>query len=395
MLRSMLDPRVYLSDDILRLEQARIFRDMWIFAGLRSTLSSRNAFFTRTIGGVPIVVTTPDGETVKAFENLCAHRQMPIQHAAFGKRGLVCPYHAWSYLTEDGCLKGVALAHLYELRAGERDQFRLRQFAVEVVGNLVFVNLGAEPKPIATQFTAEMLDVMRLASEHFDSTYAYSKFQVGYNWKLNFENVLDYNHVPFIHANSFAAMLPRSEADPSRELFPQDVDWDRQEAARNHVGVQELSFATVADADIAPPWFRPLVRRFGERDAYYNWFIYPNINFASVGGDFFLIQQYMPIAPGRTEYHLWMAPAGRLSKRTDLTPVLRALMDAEKTVIDEDCVLLEAMQSAFHENQSPMMHGAYEHRLFRLGKWYRENVLEAGDHKTLGAQLESLTCCWM
>jgi phenylpropionate dioxygenase-like ring-hydroxylating dioxygenase large terminal subunit len=375
MLRSVLSPEVYLSDDILGLEQERVFRNMWIFAGLRSSLSTRNAFFTRNMGGVPIVITTPDGQAVHAFENLCAHRQMPIQHAAFGKRSLVCPYHAWSYTTEDGCLKGVAGAHLYEMRASEKEQFKLRQFAVEVVGNMIFVNLSPTPQPIDSQFSAEFLSEVKVASEHFDSTFAYSTFDVGYNWKFNFENVIDYNHVPYIHANSFAAMMATSEVDPNKEMFPADVDWDRQESQRNHVGVQELSYASIGDVNMKAPWFRDLVRRFGERDAYYNWYVYPNVNFASVGGDLFLIQQYMPIAPNRTQYHLWMVTSERLSRRQDFTALLRGLMESEKKVIDEDSVLLESMQANLHASAPPMMHGAYEYRLFRMAKWYRENIM--------------------
>jgi phenylpropionate dioxygenase-like ring-hydroxylating dioxygenase large terminal subunit len=377
MLRSVLDPEVYLSSAILERENDRVFRNMWIFAGLRSVLSSRNAFFTRTIGDVPIVFTTPDGQAVHAFENLCAHRQMPIQHASFGKRSLVCPYHAWSYSTEDGSLKGVGGAHLYEMRACERDQIQLKQFAVEVIGNLLFVNLSKNPAPINSQFTDEYLAGMKDASDHFDAVFAYSKFNVEYNWKLNFENVLDYNHVPYIHADSFASLMQRPEPNPDQVLFPEDVEWDRLEAQRNHVGVQELSFAAVGDADFQAPWYRPLIRRFGERNAYYNWFIYPNVNFACVGGDYFLIQQYMPISPTTTEYHLWVVTCERLSRRQDFTALLRALMESEKLVIDEDSVLPNKMQSNFYRQQTPMLHGAYEFRLFRMGKWYRENVLSS------------------
>lgn len=376
MLRSKLQPSVYLSDDVLKLEQERIFRNLWIFAGLRSTLASRNAFFTRNIGGVPIVVTTPDGETLKAYENLCAHRQMPIQHAAFGKRTLVCPYHAWSYTAEDGCLKGVAGAELYQMRASEKDQIRLREFAVQAVGNMVFVNLSPKPMAIEEQFTSEYLTEIRTASEHFDSIFAHSVFEVGYNWKFNFENVMDYNHVPYIHADSFGALMIKKDVDPNIIPFPEDVDWDRQEQARNQVELSELSFSGVGDVNLAPRWYSNHVRRMGERDAYYNWFIYPNVNFASVAGEYFLIQQYMPVSPSRTEYHLWVVTAERLNRRQDFTALLRALMDGEKKIIDEDSVLLDKMQASLYDTAPPALHGAYEHHLYRLGKWYGENILD-------------------
>ncbi|MEI9915787.1 MAG: aromatic ring-hydroxylating dioxygenase subunit alpha [Methylovirgula sp.] len=215
MLQSVLPPKVYLSEDILALENERIFKSLWIFAGLRSALANRNAFFTRKIGGVPVVVTT-DGETIRAFENLCAHRSMPIQQEACGNRALICPYHAWTF-NQDGSLRAMARPHLYDLRRAEKENIRLREFSVEIVGNLIFVNLAPEPAPFATQFTPEFMAEIKTASEHFDQVYAYTTFEVGYNWKLNFENVVDYNHVPFIHSASFGSMLPRQEvASPCR-----------------------------------------------------------------------------------------------------------------------------------------------------------------------------------
>jgi phenylpropionate dioxygenase-like ring-hydroxylating dioxygenase large terminal subunit len=375
MLRSKLSPSAYLSEDVLSVEQERIFRNLWIFAGVRSTLSSRNAFFTRNIGGVPLVVTTPDGETLKAYENLCSHRQMPIQHAAFGKRGLVCPYHAWSFTAEDGCLKGVGGPELYQMRASEKDQIRLREFAVRAVGNLVFVNLSPEPMPLEAQFTPEYLEQLREVSSHFDPLFAYTTFSAGYNWKFNFENVVDFNHVPYIHAESFGALMYKTEPDPNLIPFPEEVDWDRQELARNQVDLSDLSFPAVGDVMLPPRWYSNLVRRYGAREAYYNWFIYPNVNFGSVAGDYFLIQQYMPISPSRTEYHLWVVTAERLNRRQDFTALLRGLMDTEKKIIDEDSVLLEKMQASLYPSATPALHGAYENKLYRMGKWYSDNVL--------------------
>lgn len=375
MLRSVLSPEVYLSDAILEIEQRRLFRNMWIFAGLRSSLSSRNAFLTRNIGGVPVVITTADGQTLKAFENLCAHRKMPIQQAAFGNRSLICPYHDWTY-TADGCLRGVPNAHLYEMRQSEKEQIRLREFAVASIGNLVFVNLAQDPSPIESQFTPEFLREINEASDHFDRVFAYSTFEVGYNWKLNFENVMDYNHVPFIHSASFGKIMPKREGGAKTEQSDASVVWDQEEAARGPVSLDELSFSAVGDITVPGSWYSPLIRRYNDRDAYYNWFVYPNLNFCSFAGNFFILQQYEPISPSRTRYHLWVVTAERKSIRQDFTALLRGLIEAEKKIIDEDCVFLENMQQNLHSDAGPALHGAYEFRLIRAARWYDQNILQ-------------------
>ena len=374
MFRSDLPPDIYLSEKYLDLENKKIFRDMWMFAGVRSTLSSKSAFLTRTIGGVPVVITTDDGVTLKAFENLCAHRQMPIQSKAFGKRALVCPYHAWSY-DHHGCLRAVASAELYQMRQSEKDGIKLREFAIEVIGNFVFVNLADKPRPIGDQFSAEFLMQIADVTSYFDPQYAYTTFEVDYNWKFNLENVMDYNHIPFVHTQSFGGLIKRKEAASEENQFREDVVWDAEEARKATVALPELSYYGTAEMSLKPRWYTDLVRRYGDRDLYYSWHLYPNVNFCSVAGEWFLIQQYEPISPKRMRYHLWVTTAERLNKKRDLTALMVGLMQAEKKIIDEDVVFLNNLQRNLHTGASSALHGAYEYRLIRLGKWYRDNVL--------------------
>ena len=76
-MKSILSPNHYLDPGIFAREQRRVFRQLWMFAGVRQLLAEPDAFLTRTIGGVPVVVQNCGGE-LRAFENQCAHRQMPI-----------------------------------------------------------------------------------------------------------------------------------------------------------------------------------------------------------------------------------------------------------------------------------------------------------------------------
>ena len=86
----------YIDDGVFAQEQSRIFRKLWIFAGLRTLLDKPDSFLTRQIGGIPVVVQNFDG-AIKAFRNQCAHRQAPLQMEEYGCRRLICRYHGWSY----------------------------------------------------------------------------------------------------------------------------------------------------------------------------------------------------------------------------------------------------------------------------------------------------------
>ena len=370
MLRSMLCPNIYRSSALFLKEREVIFKNLWIFAGIKKTLSKKNAFLTRNIGSVPVVITTPDGVNLKAFENICRHRLMPIHQQEFGNRSLTCPYHEWSF-NSDGHLRGMPNAHLYDMCKEKKEQLSLRQFAVETIGSLIFVNLSTSPLPIEKQFTPEFFNQIKEASEYFDNTYIYTNFDVNYNWKFNFENVMDYNHVPFVHAGSFGGLL-RQAINPADAEY---IRWEENEKISENWPVDSLSYAGVGKVNIPDSWYSSLVRRYGELDSYYNWFIFPNVNFASVVGSYFYLQQFEPLSEAKTRLHLWVVPSERLSPRTDFTALMRGIIEGEKKVIDEDIVLMENLQRALHDDIPRIENGAYETRLIRFGKWYKEHVL--------------------
>ena len=83
----------------------------------------------------------------------------------------------------------------------------MKKFAVIELGNLIFINLSPNPIPFETQFTKEFQTELEKISNHFGSLSIHSNIQAGYNWKLNYENVLDFNHVPYIHPKTFQPLL--------------------------------------------------------------------------------------------------------------------------------------------------------------------------------------------
>jgi phenylpropionate dioxygenase-like ring-hydroxylating dioxygenase large terminal subunit len=355
---------------VLRREQANIFRSLWIFAGPSQLVSDDNAYITRAIGGLPLVIQNLGG-TIRAFENQCLHRRMALQWEAVGQRPLICRYHGWTY---DGDLrvKSVPNAAYYNLNDECRRSLRLREFAVRQVGNLLFVNLSDTPLPFEDQFSADLISTMEQASLHFDSDVAYAHFHERYNWKLNFENVLDYNHVQFIHPKSFFPILrQRLNAENNQlELSPRIRPIQAQLDADSPIDLRELSYHSHSPLDVKVDWWASQVDRYGSIDDYYNWFIYPNVNFCSVHGRMFLIQQFIPMAPGISEYHLWVMTARRHDRRAQFTPLLWALIKAEKRVIDEDAVALEQLQKKMHSDADRCQHGIYEAHIVRMMRWY-------------------------
>ncbi len=372
MTRHALDALHYTSEKTFALERERLFGRLWNFVGFSTMVRERNQFFTRTIAGVPVLVQRTSAG-VRAFVNQCPHRLSAIQISDVGQRPLVCPYHAWSFGPE-GELRAMPNAELYRFDEHERAGICLRKLALEEVGGLLFVNLAEQPLPLETQFTAPFLQQLREASSHLDTQVIHSRHRVHYNWKLNMENVKDYNHVPFVHPKTFLPALTTQvkstgTATDAPSIVKQLIQHGQAPA------LSTLSYPTKAPLQPYVSWFNALCDTYGADHIYYNWFIYPNVNFCSVRGEHFLLQQYEPVSPGVTNYHLWMMTARRKSASTDFTALLSTLIRGERTVIAEDTLVLERLQQGLGPYSNSFMHGDYEAHLVQQHLWYRENVL--------------------
>jgi len=369
-MRSLLEAKYYTSPEIFAREQERIFRRLWIFAGVATLLAEPDSFVTRTIGGVPIVIQNFAGE-LKAFVNRCAHRQSAIQIGEHGRRRLACPYHGWVYGSDGGATSIPFCDSLYGFDAETRASRRLMGVALERVGNMLFVNLDADPLPLEAQFHRTFLDRLAHVSSYFDDEVLVANFGGGFNWKLIFENILDFNHIPFIHSGSFAKLLPTLRPDPAR---PPTHAAAPPPDSQLPTDLRDLSFTADAPFEFRHwPW-HDNVERFSNEPKYFNFYIYPNVNFTAIAGVFFPIQQFNPGAPDRTDYSMWVL-TGRQRQPNPATPaILWTQAKGEKSVIDEDIAVLEALQRGLGPGATPAFHGTYETHLRSMAHIYLERL---------------------
>lgn len=372
-MHSQLNAQHYCSAEIFELERKRVFGRLWIFAGFKTLLQAPNSFLTHHIAGVPVVVQNSGGQ-MAAFINRCAHRRAPVQLEDYGQRRLACTYHGWVY-DGDGRVRSIPGCDAnYGFSESTVGMLGLKPLALHCVGNLVFVNLAENPPSIETQFHAKFLKRLEEVSAFLDDEILFGKFTGAYNWKLNFENVNDWNHVPFVHSQSFAPLmqsLRESRGATLGNAAPPLVDEELSD------DIRDLSYETRAEFDLKNwPW-HDAVERFTPENAYHNFFIYPNVNFITLGGTTFLAQQFCPVAADKTEVRLTMT-SGRKKKKIPAMPaILWGHMKAEKAVIDEDIVVLEGLQKNLRNDEQSAFHGGYETRLLAIAKTYLRLLDEA------------------
>lgn len=371
-MQSRMHPKYYLSQEIFEREQTKIFRKVWLFAGLKTLLPQHNSFITRKVAGTPVVIQNAHGK-LHAFENICLHRSAPLQTEPVGCRPLVCPYHAWKYDATGHVSNIPHCDAIYLFDEAEKQSLKLREFALRTVGNLLFINLDPQPLPLEEQFSPQFLASLESSSLAYDTEVMVTTWHCKFNWKLVYENLRDFNHVRFLHPKSFGnyvdfvSTIDQSQSSESQlPLTDNTPEGLRKEMRRFSYGGRDAMIPDMRRA----PWHSS-VERWGDQDAYYNWLSIPNLHIASGnGGHSFTIEHHIPIAPDKTDLELYWITARKKQPIASSHQVLLANMHGSKQIVGEDVDMLEKIQTGLHLNAPIPNQGAYESTNRLIERWY-------------------------
>ncbi|MDC7682749.1 SRPBCC family protein [Asticcacaulis sp. BYS171W] len=221
----------YHRDAVFAAEMDRVFRPSWLCVGFAEDLKNPNDFITTDIGPHGIVVQNFKGE-LRAFRNVCTHRFSRLQTEPCGNRPLTCPYHGWTF-GKDGAPVGIPFERQsFGFSAEEKVSLSLDTYAVEVVGNFVFVRM--EPGDVTLRdYLDTYYDMLAhlggLCTDRVES----ERFVWEGNWKLAMDNAAEAYHVPLVHADNFSLILHNDlsittegeHATSTGELKERSVKW--------------------------------------------------------------------------------------------------------------------------------------------------------------------------
>jgi len=210
--RGLTLPASWYSDpDIFRLEQDRIFRHTWQYAGTVQHVADPGQYLTCRVGGVPIVVVRGRDRELRAFVNVCRHRGHEVAQGCGKRETLQCPYHAWTY-DLDGSLRAAPRS---DREPGfDRSEWSLVRAQVETWGPLVLVNPDLDAPPLAETLgdLPEVVASCGLDPSALEYTGRSREFLVEANWKIAVENFLECYHCPVAH-KSFSRLI---DVDPDQ-----------------------------------------------------------------------------------------------------------------------------------------------------------------------------------
>jgi len=187
----------YTDPDVLRREQERIFRAAWQYVGHEGMAAGHGDQFAADAGDVPVLLVR-DGETLRAFLNVCRHRGSQLVDGSGNGKSIQCPYHAWTYEL-DGSLRAAPRA---DREAGfDAEGLALVELRLEQWGPLLFVNPAQDAEPLL-ETLGPVPQLVPLDGLRFRLR---DEYELGANWKIACENYLECYHCPVAHKGFSAA----------------------------------------------------------------------------------------------------------------------------------------------------------------------------------------------
>ncbi|MCD2198105.1 aromatic ring-hydroxylating dioxygenase subunit alpha [Actinomycetospora endophytica] len=213
-LASTLLPDAYCSPAFFALEQDRVFSSSWVAVGCAADVDAPGRCVVVEVAGRSIIITRNRHGELRGFHNVCRHRATRLlddDAREVGRRGRIrCPYHSWTYDSDGACL-GTPLFEGSDVPAGQepifdtsvasgfdRADYGLLPVAVDTWGLFLFVNLAADPVPLATQLG----DLSQRFADYQLGAWLPQRrttYDVAANYKLIGENFMEYYHLPWVH----------------------------------------------------------------------------------------------------------------------------------------------------------------------------------------------------
>jgi phenylpropionate dioxygenase-like ring-hydroxylating dioxygenase large terminal subunit len=195
---------LYTDPAILALERERLFRQEWLCVGRREEVARPGDYMALELCDEPVVVIHGLDGVLRAFSNVCRHRGMPVARGKGHGKGLMCPYHHWTYDTA-GRLMSTP-------RLGTRPDFdaaacALPRLALEQWQGFLFVSLAEDPAPLAPRL-AELERIVRPYHLELNEVRYLADEVWATNWKNLLENFMEGYHLSALHHDTLHNVNP-------------------------------------------------------------------------------------------------------------------------------------------------------------------------------------------
>jgi vanillate O-demethylase monooxygenase subunit len=191
----------------------RYVRDAWYVAGWSTDLPAAKPLAV-TILGEPIVLYRSEGGRVVALEDRCVHRLAPLSLGRCEGERLRCMYHGMLY-EPDGRVAEIPGQDVIPAKA------RVRAWPVVERHDWIWVWMGE-----AEAADPELIPPAVGLSDP-DWILGHGQMDYAAEARLICDNLCDFTHLSYVHANSFGASETWARSRPKVTQLPRGVRFER------------------------------------------------------------------------------------------------------------------------------------------------------------------------
>jgi phenylpropionate dioxygenase-like ring-hydroxylating dioxygenase large terminal subunit len=171
--------------------------------GYASELPGPGAYCTKTVMGRAILLTRLSDGSVKAFDNVCLHRQSQIVSGCGTARRFACPYHAWTYDLE-GNLVGVPGKEGFPETISRST--RLTELPATEYAGFLWLALDSHARLDVAAHLGPLADELESWGIGHWSPLGEKVLDSPINWKLALDTFAENYHFATVHKNTFATI---------------------------------------------------------------------------------------------------------------------------------------------------------------------------------------------
>ena len=338
----------YTDPELFALDLAAVFHREWLCVAAECEVMGPGQYVALDIGGSPILVVRGADGVLRGFHNSCRHRGSKVVDGACGTvKGLVCPYHRWTYRLDGGLAWAAYMPEDFDKAA-----HGLHPIHVRAVGGTVFVCL-AEQAPDLGPYADAMAPLLAPHALQTGKVALEERIVVGGNWKLMMENSRECYHCAAQHRPLMKYFLDIYDFKAPEDNALIRAYWDRMEADGLPCQIAEgpdyratrLPFTNggVSTTPDGKPAVAKLLGRVPHNDVgSLRWVHYPSV-FNHALGDYAVMVRMLPLSPTTTEVCTkWIVNADAAEGVDYDLPRLREIWSVTN---DEDAALVERNQA--------------------------------------------------
>jgi phenylpropionate dioxygenase-like ring-hydroxylating dioxygenase large terminal subunit len=216
----------YTSQDWFERELETVFKSSWVLIGRADEIPNPGEYITLKAPGIgPIFVSRSKDQSINGFVNICRHRGallLPNEKGKLKGGGVVCPYHAWTYDSSSGKLKGAPKMN----DCFDKSKFPLHSIRLEEMGGFLFASSNSIPSSEKVSLKDSLGNLPELIFNHWPLdelvTVGRAEYTINCNWKFLLENTSETYHTPYVHKSTLGAM----DSNPGSEVLPKQPQGD-------------------------------------------------------------------------------------------------------------------------------------------------------------------------